>query len=55
MIDKAAIEREGESVTLSETREIDGGTQMMFAPVYEAWGREIPPEWTMFPAKDTKT
>jgi hypothetical protein len=42
----AEIKREGKMATLAPTVEQRGGAQFAFAPIYEAWGRPIPAEWT---------
>ena len=42
----AEIKREGKMATLAPTMEQRGGAAFAFAPVYEAWGRPIPAEWT---------
>ena len=41
----ADIQRDGDIVTLGETRREKGGAAFHFASVYEAWGKEIPAEW----------
>ena len=51
----AEIEREGDVVSLGETVEHRGGAHFMFAPLYVAWGREIPGEWVeAFKAADRR-
>lgn len=42
----AEIKRNGKTVRLDATYELRGGAQFAFAPVYEAWGRSLPAEWT---------
>jgi hypothetical protein len=41
----AAINRDGDEVSLGETQQVRGGAHFMFAPFYEAWGRPLPEEW----------
>lgn len=41
----ARMGRKDGRVTLEETHVQRGGAHFLFAPFYEAWGREIPPEW----------
>lgn len=41
----APIHRDGDKVTLGETRRERGGAAFHFAHVYEAWGKEIPADW----------
>lgn len=41
----ATIERTGTALSLAEEREVLGGAQFMYAPIYEAWGREVPKQW----------
>lgn len=41
----ARIQREGEQVWLAEEEAEAGGALPIFAPFYEAWGREIPTGW----------
>ena len=41
----AEILRDGDKVSLGETRREQGGAAFHFASVYEAWGREIPADW----------
>lgn len=41
----AKIIRNGTSVTLEETEIFRNQAQIAFAPIYSAWGREIPTEW----------
>ncbi|MGR6431061.1 hypothetical protein ACU5AY_09095 [Rhizobium sp. PAMB 3174] len=38
------VRKEGR-ITLDATQEQRGGAHFLFAPFYEAWGREIPTEW----------
>ena len=42
----AEIKRDGKAVTLERTVEGRGGAHFAFAPVYEAWGKPIPADWT---------
>ncbi|WP_326999163.1 hypothetical protein [Comamonas testosteroni] len=41
----AMITREGDSVSLGETIRILDQAQIAFAPIYAAWGRDIPESW----------
>ena len=41
----ALIERAGDFVTLGETDTLRNQAQIVFAPIYAAWGREIPDAW----------
>lgn len=41
----ARMVRKDGRVTAEETHVQRGGAHFLFAPFYEAWGREIPPEW----------
>ena len=41
----ALIERVGDEVTLGETDILRDQAQIAFAPIYAAWGREIPDAW----------
>ncbi|WP_165190885.1 hypothetical protein [Caulobacter soli] len=41
----AKIQREGKLVKLDPTEEEVGGAHFLFAPIYEAWGRDIPDDW----------
>lgn len=41
----AEIQREGETVSLGDTRREEGGAAFHFAHAYEAWGKAIPAEW----------
>ncbi|MDP9154883.1 MAG: hypothetical protein M3O74_11615 [Pseudomonadota bacterium] len=41
----ALIERVGIDVTLGETNTVRNQAQIAFAPIYTAWGREIPKAW----------
>ena len=41
----ARMVRKDGRVTVEETQVHRGGAHFLFAPFYEAWGREIPPEW----------
>jgi hypothetical protein len=41
----ASIERGNNRVALGETVKEQGGAHFFFAPVYEAWNREIPRDW----------
>ncbi|VBM56246.1 Uncharacterised protein [Burkholderia pseudomallei] len=41
----ALIERAGNEVTLGETDTFRDQAQIAFAPIYAAWGREIPDAW----------
>ncbi len=41
----ALIERKGDNVTLGDTNTFRNQAQIAFAPVYAAWGREIPDAW----------
>lgn len=41
----ASIERTGDDVTLGETDTLRDQAQIAFAPIYAAWGREIPDAW----------
>lgn len=41
----AEISRDGDHVHLGETISIENPTMFNFAPVYDAWGRQIPAEW----------
>jgi hypothetical protein len=41
----ARITRDGDRITLASTEVLSRGFPMMFAPVYEAWGRPIPSDW----------
>lgn len=41
----ARMVRKDGKVSLEGTDEMRGGAQYLFAPFYEAWGREIPSEW----------
>ena len=41
----APMVRKDGKITLGSTHVERGGAQFLFAPFYEAWGREIPPEW----------
>lgn len=42
----AEIRRQSELATLAPIVEQQGGAHFAFAPIYEAWGRPIPDEWT---------
>lgn len=42
----AEIKRNGKTVTLDPTAEARGGAHFIFAPVYEAWGKPLPADWT---------
>ena len=43
---RALILRDGETVSLGETEMEEGeGATFFFAPVYEAWGKDIPRKW----------
>ena len=41
----ARIIREGSAAKLGETVTTEGGRHYAFAPLYEIWGRAIPPDW----------
>jgi len=41
----ARIVRTKGQATVEKTNVESGGAHFLFAPFYEAWGREIPPEW----------
>jgi hypothetical protein len=44
----AIIQRKGwrgRKVSLGPTQQDDGGAAFVFAPIYRAWGKDIPPEW----------
>lgn len=41
----ARILRTSDGVALDDTERLAGGAHFMFAPFYEAWGRDIPQEW----------
>ena len=41
----AFIQRTGDDVSLGETVLVRNQAQIAFAPIYAAWGREIPAEW----------
>ncbi|HEX4301910.1 MAG TPA: hypothetical protein VHZ78_03905 [Rhizomicrobium sp.] len=41
----STIERKGKQLDLGKVVEVRDGAQAMFAPIYEAWRREIPKEW----------
>lgn len=45
----AEIHRDGDNITLGETRQEKGGAAFHFAHVYEAWGKEIPADWRAMP------
>ena len=49
---RARIIRDGDSVSLDETQTTDGGRHFAFAPLYKAWGRPIPDEWSSYPEVD---
>lgn len=42
----APIKREGNATTLGETEMVRDQAQIAFAPIYKAWGRDIPQAWT---------
>lgn len=44
----ALIMRSGDQVSLGETQTTRDDAQIAFAPIYSAWGREIPESWTKF-------
>lgn len=41
----AIIKRVEDDVRLGRTETLKGGAHFQFAPIYQAWGREIPQEW----------
>jgi hypothetical protein len=41
----AVINRDGEAVSLGETKVSTGQAAFEFAPFYAAWGRLVPPSW----------
>ncbi len=41
----AQIERTGDGVTLGDTHTFRNQAQVSFAPIYAAWGREVPNAW----------
>jgi len=41
----ARMVRTEDGVRLDDTKRYTGGAHFMFAPFYEAWGRDIPQEW----------
>lgn len=41
----AKIRRKKSKVTLEDTETLRGGAIFLFAPIFEAWGREIPKDW----------
>jgi len=43
----AEIKRNWRRAKLAETNEFRGGAHFSFAPVYAAWGKEVPEDWTV--------
>ena len=50
---EAEIKRNGKTVTLDPTIEARGGVHFAFAPVYEAWGKPLPADWTRGATSDS--
>lgn len=48
----AQINREGETAKLDATVEQPSGAHFLFAPVYQAWGKPVPEEWTEHPGRN---
>jgi len=48
----AEIKRRKKRVSLGPTIESLGGAHFNFVPLYEAWGKPIPPDWMTLPERD---
>ncbi len=50
---QAKIKRSGKITNLEETQTLRNQALIMFSPIYQAWGREIPAEWkSIFNSRD---